>query len=275
MATVNEKMTAIADEVRSLSGETSTMGLDAMKNALHAIPRNDSSDITASGETVTIPAGYYASQITKSVDTATQATPSISVDANGLITASATQTAGYVNAGTESATQQLDVQAETTITPKNFAQYAVTAGKYVTGDIIVTGDSDLLASNIKKDVDIFGVVGTYEGGVAAQVATGTVTGVSGTAKTVSCGFKPDAVFFTGTNPHDNTGKHGGVVFSEAKVTTMDTIFAAPNTNYLFSTFTVTQTSTGFSVKGIRVSTSIIPSNESNRSLDYIAIKYTE
>ena len=40
---------------------------------------------------------------------ATQATPSIAVDANGLITATATQGAGYVAAGTKSATKQLAV----------------------------------------------------------------------------------------------------------------------------------------------------------------------
>lgn len=30
MATVNQKMTALADEIRTLSGTTGTMGLDAM-----------------------------------------------------------------------------------------------------------------------------------------------------------------------------------------------------------------------------------------------------
>ena len=68
------------------------------------IDRNDSSDLTASGATVTAPAGYYAEASSKSVSTATQATPSISVSSGGLITATSTQSTGYVTGGTKSAT---------------------------------------------------------------------------------------------------------------------------------------------------------------------------
>lgn len=57
-----------------------------------------------------------------------QATPEISVDENGLITATA---------GDKSATKQLSTQSGKTITPGPTEQIAVAAGKYVTGDIIV------------------------------------------------------------------------------------------------------------------------------------------
>lgn len=67
----------------------------------------------------------------------TQATPSISVNADGLITASATQSAGYVTSGTKSATQQLPIQEAKTITPSSSAQTAVAAGKYTTGTVTV------------------------------------------------------------------------------------------------------------------------------------------
>ena len=69
--------------------------------------------------------------------TATQATPSISVSSSGLITASATQTAGYVEGGTESATKQLPTQEEKTITPSTSQQTAVAAGTFVTGAVRV------------------------------------------------------------------------------------------------------------------------------------------
>ena len=127
------------------------------------IATKTASNLSANGATVTVPAGYYAAQVTKSVSTVTQATPSISVDSSGLITASATQSAGYVAAGTKSATKQLTIQGAQTITPSTSDQYAVSAGRYTTGDVIVLGDSNLFASNIKKGVDIFGVTGTYEG----------------------------------------------------------------------------------------------------------------
>ena len=71
------------------------------------ITRRISSDLSANGATVTAPAGYYENAATKSVATTTHPDPTVSIDANGLITASHTQTAGYVSAGTTTATQQL------------------------------------------------------------------------------------------------------------------------------------------------------------------------
>lgn len=45
----------------------------------------------------------------------------------------------------------------------------------------VKGDADLVASNIKKDVEIFGVTGSYEGSGGAGYATGTITPTERTA----------------------------------------------------------------------------------------------
>lgn len=196
METVNEKMTALANEIRELSGTTNTKSLDEMRVDVNAanteiteqieliaqittalegkaagggitlptldnpaasadilsgkeaidgdgnvitgtIATKTSSNLTASGATVTVPAGYYASQSTKSVATATQATPTVSIDANGKITASATQTAGYVSAGTKSGTKQLTTQAAKTITPSTSSQTAVAKNVYTTGAITV------------------------------------------------------------------------------------------------------------------------------------------
>lgn len=69
--------------------------------------------------------------------TATQATPTISVSSAGKITASATQSAGYVAAGTKTATKSLSTQAAKTITPTKSSQTAVTSGKYTTGTVTV------------------------------------------------------------------------------------------------------------------------------------------
>ena len=102
------------------------------------IASKSSSDLTASGATVTVPAGHYASQTTKSVSTATQATPSVSVDSSGKITASATQTAGYVSAGTKTGTKQLTTQAAKTVTPSTSEQTAVASGVYTTGAVKVS-----------------------------------------------------------------------------------------------------------------------------------------
>lgn len=124
------------------------------------IPSKASSDISVSGRTVTVPAGYYPSQASKSIASATQATPSITVSTGGLITASATQSAGYVASGTKSATKQLTTQVGKTVIPGTSQQTAVASGRYTTGTVYVAGDSDLKAENIKSGVSIFGVTGT-------------------------------------------------------------------------------------------------------------------
>lgn len=106
------------------------------------IATKTASNLSASGATVTVPAGYYASQATKSVATATQATPTIAVSTGGLITASSTQSAGYVASGTKSTTKQLTVQAAKTVTPTKSSQTAVASGRYTTGAVTVAAIPD-------------------------------------------------------------------------------------------------------------------------------------
>lgn len=89
--------------------------------------------------------------------------PTISVNTStGLITASHTQASGQVTGGTTTATEQLTTQGAQTITPTTSDQ-TIAAGKYLTGAQTIEGDANLVASNIKEGVTIFGVEGTYEG----------------------------------------------------------------------------------------------------------------
>lgn len=114
------------------------------------------------------------------VATATQATPSISISTRGLITASATQSEGYVSAGTKSATNQMTTQKGKDVYPSTTRQLAVAAWRYTIGNIYVNGDSNLTAGNIKKGVSIFGVAGSYEGsGAEMQSKSATPTSASG------------------------------------------------------------------------------------------------
>jgi hypothetical protein len=113
-------------------------------------------------------------------------------------------------------------------------------------------------------------------GATVQIKPGTVTGVSGSAKAVNVGFKPDAVFFTGTMPQlNNQAMHTGVAFTAKNVTSMTVPYGTSSTSYVMCILTVAQVSNGFTVSGIRINTSGQQSNESNRSIPYIAIKYTE
>lgn len=158
--------TATAADI--LSGETAYVNGEKITGT---IATKTSSNLTASGSTVTIPAGYYASDASKSVSITTQATPSISVSSSGLITASATQSAGYVSSGTKSKTKQLTTKAATTITPTTTDQ-TISAGTYLTGKQTIKGDANLKAENIAEGVSIFGVRGSYTGD-GVKFASGT------------------------------------------------------------------------------------------------------
>lgn len=151
----------LANAVRTKTGKADILTPSEMVSNLNAIPERVESDLSVSGPTITVPAGNYKSQAIKSVKSAKQASPSISVNSNGLITASVTQTEGYVGAGTKSATKQLTVQAAQTITPGT-SNKTITSGRYLTGNQTIVGDADLKAENIKKGVNIFGVNGTCE-----------------------------------------------------------------------------------------------------------------
>lgn len=54
-------------------------------------------------------------------------------------------------------------KAAQTYTPGT-ADQTIASGQYLDGAQTILGDADLVAGNIKKDVEIFGVTGTYEGG---------------------------------------------------------------------------------------------------------------
>lgn len=166
---INTKMTALADEIRELSGTTEKLGLDAMTTNVSVA--NDTIDSqagliaqiasalegkasggsvepvlqdktvtpTISKQIVTADDNYDGlnTVTVNAMPTATQATPSITVNSSGLITASATQTAGYVSAGTKSDTKQLAIQTAKTITPSTSSQTAVSSGVYTTGAVTV------------------------------------------------------------------------------------------------------------------------------------------
>lgn len=50
--------------------------------------------------------------------------------------------------------------AGTTITPGTSSKTAISAGNYASGDVVVAGDADLIADNIRVGKEIFGVTGS-------------------------------------------------------------------------------------------------------------------
>ena len=289
MNNVNTKMTALADEVRTLSGTTNPMGIDTMTSTLHmentnfennlteqndlisqiatlvatkanpqsgadvsgvtatpsdvlsgkkfvdsagtlqtgTIATKTSSNLTASGATVTVPAGYYASQATKSISsgsaeipaTTITTNPTISINSIGKITASVSGTqsvtptvnAGYVSSGTAgtitisgSATKQLTTKATTTYIP-TISDQTIERGTYLAGTQTIKGDANLKAENIKSGVSIFGVFGSYEGSGSGGSSSG------GSVETCNVTFACDApamgsvtIYYTNGNLSSST-----------------------------------------------------------------------
>ena len=189
-----------------------TSGTTAHKNDGTFITGNiaskSSSDLTASGATVTAPAGYYASNASKSVSSGSVTAPSsISGTSASITTGTNTLTlsktvsvtpvvsAGYVSSGTAtnssvSLTASVTTKGATTYHPSTTVQ-TISSGQYLTGAQTISAVtlSNLSAGNIKSGVTIkvgdssdddcvAAVTGTYEGsggGGASNIVTGTFT----------------------------------------------------------------------------------------------------
>lgn len=72
---------------------------------------------------------------------------------------------GYLLASSKSATVSLAFPQAVSITPSTSDQIILSSNNayYASASVIVKGDSDLVASNIRSGINIFGVSGTYEG----------------------------------------------------------------------------------------------------------------
>lgn len=139
------------------------------------LTHRDASDLTASGATVTVPSGYYAEQATKSVATTTHPNPTVSVNSSGLMTASHTQTTGYVTGGTTTGTSQLTTKGATTYAPSTSAQ-TISSGTYLTGaqTIAAVTTTNLTAANIVSGVTV--KVGYSGDDDCVASVTGTASG---------------------------------------------------------------------------------------------------
>lgn len=143
------------------------------------ISRCDSTDLSVSGGTVTVPAGYYASNASATITPAsTPVVEYVGIGNDGTLTVDIDiDHGGYIGNGTTRLTDpaSVPVQAAQTIYPSTSDQ-TIASSKYLTGAQTIKGVtySGLDAGNIKKDVvvkigdsadddRILSVTGTYEG----------------------------------------------------------------------------------------------------------------
>ena len=186
------------------SGGQSLDGVTSYANGVKitgSIPTKTAADMTASGATVTAPAGYYAESASKNIASGTATTPATSISAvpvlsintaTGVITGTVsasqnitpTVSAGYVSSGTAgtisvsgSDTLALTAQAAQTITPGTTA-HTIAAGQYLTGAQTIAGDANLIGQNIKAGVSIFNVDGELSTPVVSQDSVTKVLSIS-------------------------------------------------------------------------------------------------
>lgn len=99
------------------------------------------------------------------------AAPTISVDQNGVVTATVDQEEGYVVKSSKQSSLRLPTHSGGSIVPEKNNKVAVQSGMYTTGDVIISGDKNLDPSNIRKGATIFNVSGEYEGSVGVDLPT--------------------------------------------------------------------------------------------------------
>lgn len=180
------------------SGDKMLSGNTAYSNGVKytgTIESKSASDLTVSGATVTVPAGHYASQATKSVSSGSATAPAsisgtsatVSTGTNTLtlsktVSVTPTVTAGYVSSGTAgnsavSLTASVTTKTAATITPTTSNQ-TISSGTYLTGTQTISGDANLVASNIVSGKSIFGISGTAKIPVISQDSTTKVLSIS-------------------------------------------------------------------------------------------------
>lgn len=165
------------------------------------VTQRDSTDLSASGATVSVPSGYYASNASKSVSSGTEGTPTATkgtVSSNSIsVTPSVTNSAGYISGGTHNGTAVTvyaselvsgtkSITSSGTIDVANYANASVAAGSAKSPTTITgTGSGvshDGTTVTFQKTLSVTPTV------TAGYVSSGTATNTSVTLSATDANF---------------------------------------------------------------------------------------
>ena len=155
-----------SESVQRVTADSGYTGLGEV--AVYGIPfdyvgsevdRRSSSDLTASGATVTVPAGYYENQASKSVASGSAGTPTATKGAVSNhsinVTPSVTNTTGYISGGTKTGTA-----------------VSVSASELVSGSQTITANGTTDVTNLASVTVAVPIVTYYTGTDAPPASLG-------------------------------------------------------------------------------------------------------
>lgn len=149
-------LTAIANAIRAKGGTSASLEfpndfIDAVGDIVSVsdVPQRSSSDLSASGATVTAPSGYYSADVTKTISSGSATAPSTISGTSATVSHSGTT---------------LTLNKTVSVTPMVTSGY-VSSGTAGNASVSLSAtDANFVAGNIKKNVSLFGLTGSYEGG---------------------------------------------------------------------------------------------------------------
>lgn len=143
------------------------------------VAQRSSTDLTVSGDTVTVPAGKYSSNASKSVASGSATAPSaisstgasVSAGSNTLtlsksVSVTPVVSAGYVSSGTAnssnvSLTASVTTKAAANLQPSTSA-VTIAAGTYLTGAQTIPAEPNYVAANIVSGKSLWGLSGSAQ-----------------------------------------------------------------------------------------------------------------
>lgn len=201
------------------------------------ITRRSSTDLTASGATVTVPSGYYSSQASKSVSSGTEGTPTASkgtVSNHSIsVTPSVTNSAGYISGGTKTGTAvsvsaselvsgTLTVDSSGTKDVTNYASASIPSGTAgtpsaskgtvsnhsVTVTPSVTNTTGWITGSTKTGTGVTVSASELVSGSETKTANGTYDVTNLASLVVNLSF---STIYTGSSaPSSSTGSNGDI-----------------------------------------------------------------